>query len=53
VARKKEPWVSDVRPRRVDAAAVEHERKEWEKFNAEQTVAEANLDDDQTWPDPP
>jgi len=51
-ARGRTDLVPAVRPRRVDAAAWEHERGEWARYHAAQSQAEADHEDESTWPVP-
>ena len=44
-------WVSDVRPRVVDASLVASDARVWESWPTEQQLAEVALEDDGTWPD--
>lgn len=42
--------VAEIRPRRVDEAAFEHERRVWATWDEEQSQAERDLQDEATWP---
>jgi hypothetical protein len=42
-------WIASVRPRRIDASAFERERDEWAKWGGEQSRAERDLEDDDSW----
>lgn len=39
-----------VRPPAVNPEIFEHEAREWKKWDAEQSAAEAALEDESTWP---
>lgn len=51
-AREKDCWVPSVKPRRVDAAAFDHERNEFARYHEVQSKAEEDLEDDSTWHSP-